>query len=146
MPQKTAKSDVWTAEERAAMKEAVAEAKRAAKRGADEAAGEDDVPAKIAELPEPDRSLAARIHEIVKAAAPALVSKTWYGMPAYARDGKVICFFQAASKFKVRYATFGFQQDAKLDDGAMWPTSYALTELTAGDEERIAELVKKAVR
>jgi uncharacterized protein YdhG (YjbR/CyaY superfamily) len=146
MPQKTAKSDVWTAEERAAMKEAVAEAKRAAKRGADEAAGEDDVLAKIAELPEPDRSLAARIHEIVKAAAPALVSKTWYGMPAYARDGKVICFFQAASKFKVRYATFGFQQDAKLDDGAMWPTSYALTELTAGDEERIAELVKKAVR
>jgi uncharacterized protein YdhG (YjbR/CyaY superfamily) len=144
MAQKTAKSDVWTAEERAAMKEAVAEAKRAAKRGADNAAGEADVLAKIAEMPEPDRSLAARIHEIVKAAVPTLASKTWYGMPAYTKDGKSICFFQAASKFNVRYATFGFQPDARLDDGAMWPNAFAVLELTPEVEERIASLVKQA--
>ena len=144
MAQKTAKSDVWTAEERAAMKEAVAEAKRAAKRGADNAAGEADVLAKIAEMPEPDRSLATRIHEIVKAAVPALASKTWYGMPAYTKDGKSICFFQAASKFNVRYATFGFQPDARLDDGAMWPNAFAVLELTPEVEERIASLVKQA--
>jgi len=144
MAQKTAKSDVWTAEERAAMKEAVAEAKRAAKRGADNAAGEADLIAKIAEMPEPDRSLAARIHEIVKAAAPALASKTWYGMPAYMKDGKTICFFQAASKFNVRYATFGFQPDARLDDGAMWANAFAVLEVTPEVEERITSLVKQA--
>jgi uncharacterized protein YdhG (YjbR/CyaY superfamily) len=140
MAQKTAKFEVWTPEERAAMKDAAAEAKR----GADNLAGEADLLAKIAEMPEPDRSMAARIHEIVKAAAPALASKTWYGMPAYTKDGTLICFFQAASKFKVRYATFGFQPDANLDDGAMWPTAFALMELTAAAEERIAALVKKA--
>ena len=120
---------------------------KAAKRGPRNAkvAGEADLFAKIAEMTEPDRSIAERIHAIVMASAPELAPKTWYGMPAYARDGKVICFFQAASKFKVRYATFGFQPDANLDDGAMWPTSFALTELTAADEARIAELVKKAV-
>jgi len=144
MAPKTAKSDVWTAEERAAMKEAVAEAKRAAKRGADNAAGEADLLAKIAEMPEPDRSMAARIHEIVKAAAPDLASKTWYGMPAYTKDGKSICFFQAASKFNVRYATFGFQPDARLDDGAMWANAFAVLELTPEVEDRIASLVKQA--
>ena len=144
MVQKTTKSDVWTPEEKAAMREAAAEAKRAAKRGADSAAGEADVLAKIAEMPEPDRSMAELIHEIVKAAAPALVSKTWYGMPAYTKDGKSICFFQAASKFNVRYATFGFQPDARLDDGKMWPNAYAVLELTPEVEERIASLVKQA--
>ena len=144
MAQRTAKSGIWTAEERAAMKEAVAEAKRAAKRGADNAAGEADVLAKIAEMPEPDRSMAARIHEIVKAAVPDLASKTWYGMPAYTKDGKSICFFQAASKFNVRYSTFGFQPDARLDDGAMWANAFAVLELTSEVEERIAALVKKA--
>jgi uncharacterized protein YdhG (YjbR/CyaY superfamily) len=144
MAQKTAKSGIWTAEERAAMKEAVAEAKRAAKRGADNAAGEADLLAKIAEMPEPDRSMAARIHEIVKAAAPELASKTWYGMPAYTKDGTLICFFQAASKFNVRYSTFGFQPDARLDDGAMWANAFAVLELTSEVEERIAALVKQA--
>jgi uncharacterized protein YdhG (YjbR/CyaY superfamily) len=126
------------------MKEAVAEAKPAAKRGADNEAGEADLLAKIAEMPEPDRSMAARIHEIVKAAAPALASKTWYGMPAYTKDGKSICFFQPASKFNVRYATFGFQPDARLDDGAMWANAFAVLELTPEVEERIASLVKQA--
>lgn len=144
MVDKIKKTDVWTPEERAAMREAAAEAKRAAKRGADSAAGEADVLAKIAEMPEPDRSMAARIHEIVKAAAPALVSKTWYGMPAYTKDGKSICFFQAASKFNVRYSTFGFQPDARLDDGAMWANAYAVLELTPEVEERIASLVRQA--
>ena len=144
MAQKTAKPDVWTDEERAAMKEAVAEAKRAAKRGADKAAGEADLLAKIAEMPEPDRSMAARIHEIVKAAAPALASKTWYGMPAYTKEGKTICFFQAASKFNVRYATLGFQPDARLDDGAMWANAFAVLDLTPEVEERIASLVRQA--
>ena len=144
MAQKTAKSGIWTAEERAAMKEAAAEAKRAAKRGADSAAGEADVLAKIAEMSEPDRSMATRIHEIVKAAVPELASKTWYGMPAYTKDGKSICFFQAASKFNVRYATFGFQPDARLDDGAMWANAFAVLELTPVVEERIAALVKQA--
>jgi uncharacterized protein YdhG (YjbR/CyaY superfamily) len=144
MAQKTAKSEIWTAEEKAAMKEAVVEAKRAAKRGADDAAGEADVLAKIAEMPEPDRSMAARIHEIVKAAAPELASKTWYGMPAYTKDGKSICFFQPASKFKVRYSTFGFQPDAHLDDGAMWPNAFALLKLTPEVEKRITALVKQA--
>jgi len=144
MAQKTVKPDVWTAEERAAMKEAAAEAKRAAKRGADNAAGEADLLAKIAEMPEPDRSLAARIHEIVKAAVPTLGSKTWYGMPAYTKDGNTICFFQAASKFNVRYATLGFQPDARLDDGAMWANAFAVLELTPEVAERIASLVKQA--
>src|ERR1035437_4408497 len=144
MAQKTAKPDVGSAEERAAMKEAVAESKRAAKRGADNTAGEVDLLAKIAEMPEPDRSMAAHIHEIMKAAAPALASKTWYGMPAYTKDGKTICFFQAASKFNVRYATFGFQPDARLDDGAMWANAFAVLELTPKVEERIASLVKQA--
>ena len=123
------------------MKERAREAKSASSR----ADGERDLLAKIAEMPEPDRSLAERVHAIVMASAPGLLPRTWYGMPAYAKDGKLICFFQAASKFKVRYATFGFQPDANLDDGSMWPTSFALTELTAADEARIAELVKKAV-
>jgi hypothetical protein len=101
--------------------------------------------AKIAEMPEPDRSMAERLHALIKATAPDLVPKTWYGMPAWAKDGKLVCFFQAASKFNVRYATFGFQPDANLDEGSMWPTSFALTELTPADESRIAALVRKAV-
>ena len=144
MAQKTAKSEIWTAEERAAMKEAAAEAKRAAKRGADSAAGEADVLAKIAEMSEPDRSMATRIHEIVKAAVPELGSKTWYGMPAYTKDGKTICFFRPAAKFNERYATFGFQPDARLDDGVMWAKEFAVLELTPEVEERIAALVKQA--
>jgi hypothetical protein len=138
----------FTDEERAAMQERAREVKAAARRGPRAAAadGEADVLAKIAEMPEPDRAMAERIHAIVMAGAPSLSARTWYGMPAYARDGKVICFFQAASKFKVRYATFGFQPDAGLDDGAMWPVAFALTELTAADEARIAALVKQAVR
>jgi uncharacterized protein YdhG (YjbR/CyaY superfamily) len=144
MAQKSAKTETWTPEEKAAMREAAAEAKRAAKRGADNAAGEADILAKIAEMPEPDRSMAARIHEVVKAAAPALGFKTWYGMPAYTKDGKTICFFQAASKFNVRYATLGFQPDARLDDGAMWANAFAVLELTPEVEERIASLVRQA--
>ncbi len=137
----------FTDEERAAMKARAREMKAAARRGprADKADGERAVLAAIAEMSEPDRALAERIHAIVKASAPALAPRTWYGMPAYAKDGKVVCFFQAASKFKVRYATFGFQPDAHLDDGTMWPTGFALTELTAADEARIGALVKKAV-
>jgi uncharacterized protein YdhG (YjbR/CyaY superfamily) len=131
----------FSPEERAAMKERAREMK-AASSAAD---GVRDLLASIAEMPEPDRSLAERVHAIVMASGPDLAPRTWYGMPAYAKDGKVICFFQAASKFKVRYATFGFQPDAKIDDGSMWPVAYALTELTPADEERIAALVKKAV-
>jgi uncharacterized protein YdhG (YjbR/CyaY superfamily) len=140
-------SEGFTDEERVAMKERAQEQKAAARRGprADKADGERDVLAKIAEMPEPDRSIAERVHAIVMASAPGLSPRTWYGMPAYARDGKLICFFQAASKFKVRYATFGFQPDAKVDDGSMWPVAFALTELTAADEARIGALVKKAV-
>jgi uncharacterized protein YdhG (YjbR/CyaY superfamily) len=140
-------ADGWTADERAAMKEHAQELKRAARRSPREAEaeGEKDVLAKIAEMAEPDRSMAERLHALVRATAPTLSPRTWYGMPAYARDGKVICFFQAASKFKVRYATFGFQPDAHLDEGSMWPTAFALTELTADDEARIAALVMKAV-
>jgi uncharacterized protein YdhG (YjbR/CyaY superfamily) len=141
-------AEAFTAEERAAMQERARELK-ATRRGAraGKADGEADVLAKIAEMAEPDRSLAEQVHAIVTASAPGLAPKTWYGMPAYANGaGKVICFFQAASKFKVRYATFGFQPDANLDDGAMWPTAFALTELTPDVEARIAALVKKAVR
>jgi uncharacterized protein YdhG (YjbR/CyaY superfamily) len=136
-----------TDEERAAMKERTQELKAEAGRGrrADKADGERAVLAKIAEMPEPDRALAERLHAIVKASAPDLSPKTWYGMPAYAKDNKVVCFFTPASKFKERYATFGFNAAANLDEGTMWPTSFALTELTAADEARIAALVKKAV-
>ncbi len=137
----------FTAEERAAMKEHAQELKTAARRGprAAEADGESDVLAKIAEMPEPDRALGERLHAIIKASAPALSPRTWYGMPAYAKDGKVVCFFQSAQKFKARYATLGFSDAANLDDGAMWPTAFALTELTAADEARIGALVTKAV-
>ncbi len=136
----------FSKEELAAMKEHLREQKAAAKRGADQAAAEADVLAKIAELPETDRTLAERIHALIKEHAPELSPKTWYGMPAYARDGKVICFFQSAAKFGARYATFGFNDGAHLDDGAMWPTSYAVKDLTPAVEAQIAALVQKAVR
>jgi uncharacterized protein YdhG (YjbR/CyaY superfamily) len=127
----------FTAEERAAMKERARELKSNG--------GAADVLEKITEMPEPDRSMAQRLHALVREAAPELAPRTWYGMPAYARDGKVVCFFQNASKFKARYATFGFSDKANLDDGAMWPNSFALTELTGDVEARITELVKRAV-
>jgi uncharacterized protein YdhG (YjbR/CyaY superfamily) len=141
------KFEGFTDEERGAMKERAQELKAAARRSprgkkADE---ESAVLAKIAELPEPDRAMAERLHAVIKASAPALSPKLWYGMPAYAKDGKVVCFFQSAQKFKTRYATFGFNDTANLDEGAMWPTAFALTELTAADEARIGALVKKAV-
>ncbi len=132
----------FTAAERAAMKERAQELKAEARK----ADGESALLAKIAEMPKADRALAERVHAIVKANAPALMPKTWYGMPAYAKGDKVVCFFQSADKFKSRYATFGFSDQANLDDGAMWPTSFALQKLTAADEKRIAALVKKAVR
>ena len=131
----------FTAEEKAAMKDRVNEMKAAA----DEAEGERAVLAKIAELPEHDRALAKRLHTIIKKSAPALSPRLWYGMPAYAKDGKVVCFFQSAQKFKTRYATFGFSDKAHLDDGALWPVAFALKELTATEEARISALVKKAV-
>ena len=138
--------EVFTDEERAAMKELAQERKASARRGprADKADGESDVLAKIAEMPEPDRTMAERLHAIIKAIAPALSPRTWYGMPAYAKDGDVVCFFQSAQKFKTRYATLGFSDKANLDEGAMWPTSYALTELTAADEAMIGALVNQA--
>jgi uncharacterized protein YdhG (YjbR/CyaY superfamily) len=129
----------FTAEERAAMRERAREAK------AGKGDGESDVLAKIAEMPESDRVMAERLHELIKQTAPDLAPRTWYGMPAYAKDGKVVCFFQSAQKFKSRYATLGFSDKANLDEGAMWPTAFALKELTAADEARIAELVKQAV-
>jgi len=135
----------FTDEEKAAMKERAKELKAEARANKDRAAGENDLLAKIAEMPEPERTMAQRLHEIITASAPALSPKTWYGMPAYAKDGKVVCFFQAASKFNTRYATFGFQHDANLDEGEMWPVSFALKALTATEEERISALVKKAV-
>ncbi|MBP1632245.1 MAG: hypothetical protein H6Q11_533 [Acidobacteria bacterium] len=137
----------FPAEERAAMRERAQELKRAERRGprAARAGGEGDLLAKIAEMPEPDRAMAERLHAIVKVNAPALSPRTWYGMPAYAKDGEVVCFFQSAHKFKTRYATFGFSDKANLDEGAMWPTSFALRELTAPEEARIGALVKKAV-
>jgi uncharacterized protein YdhG (YjbR/CyaY superfamily) len=134
----------FTAEERAAMKERARELK-AEGRGRGKADGERDVLAKIAEMPKSDRVLAERLHAIVTSTAPALSPKTWYGMPAYAKNGKVVCFFQSAHKFKSRYATFGFSDQANLDQGAMWPTSFALKELTAADEKKIVALVKRAV-
>lgn len=137
----------FTAEERAAMRERARELKAAARRGprASKADGESDVLAKIAEMTGLDRALAERIHAIVKDIAPSLTPKTWYGMPAYARNGQVVCFFQSAQKFKARYATLGFNDSTNLDEGAMWPTAFALRELTAADESRIAALIKKAV-
>jgi hypothetical protein len=144
--QKSAKSTAggktskgFTAEERAAMKERIQELK------ADKADGESAVLAKIAEMPEPDRAMGQRLHAIIKAGVPALSPTTWYGMPAYAKNGKVVCFFQSAQKFKARYATIGFSDEANLDEGAMWPTAFALKELTVAVEARIAALVKKAV-
>jgi uncharacterized protein YdhG (YjbR/CyaY superfamily) len=140
-------ANVWTKEERAAMQESARERKAASRRGSvdERAEGERDLRAKIAEMPAAERAMAERIHELVMAAAPSLAPRTYYGMPAYARDGKVICFFQPASKFKVRYSTFGFQPEARIDDGEMWPVAFAVNRLTAADEKRIAALVKKAV-
>ena len=137
----------FTDDERAAMRERAQEVKSAARRGsrATKTDGESDVLAKIAEMGEPDRAMAERLHALIKASAPALLPRTWYGMPAYAMDGKVVCFFQSSQKFKTRYATFGFSDKANLDEDAMWPTSFALKELTADEEARIGALVKKAV-
>ena len=151
--QKSAKSTTgraskgFTAEERAAMKERVEElkAERGGGRSASQAEGESAVLAKIAALPPPDRAMAERLHVIIKANAPALTPKTWYGMPAYAKDGNVVCFFQSAQKFKTRYATLGFSDKAKLDEGHMWPTAFALKELTSAEEGKIGALVKKAI-
>jgi len=131
----------FTAEERAAMKERAQELKAEAEK----ADGERALLAKVAEMQGPDRAMAKRLHAIIKASAPVLSPKTWYGMPAYAKDGKVVCFFQSAEKFKSRYATFGFSDEANIDEGAMWPTSFALMELTAAEEAKIGALVKKAV-
>ncbi|HZE93462.1 MAG TPA: DUF1801 domain-containing protein [Gemmatimonadales bacterium] len=150
---KSAKSTIgkasrgFTDEERTAMRERAQELKAAARRGprAGKADGESEMLAKIAEMPEPDRAMAERLHAIIKASAPALSPRTWYGMPAYAKDGNVVCFFQSAQKFKTRYATFGFSDKANLDEGDMWPTAFALKTLTAADEARIGALVKKAV-
>ncbi len=138
-------SSGFTAEERAAMKERAKELKAEERANRSRAEGETDLLAKIAEMPEPDRSLAQRVHELVTTNAPDLMPRTWYGMPAYTRDGKVVCFFQSAAKFNARYATLGFNDTANLDDGAMWPTSFALKEMTAAVEDKISALVKKAV-
>jgi len=147
--QKSAKSSSakFPDEERGAMKDRVRELKTAARRGPreDKADGESEVLAKIAELPKSDRALGERLHAVIKASAPSLSPRLWYGMPAYAKDGSIVCHFQPAQKFKTRYATLGFSDKAKLDEGAMWPVAFALTELTAGDEARIGALVKKAV-
>src|SRR6478735_7395897 len=144
---KTADANIWTDEERAAMQASARERKAASKRdpAQERAAGEAEVRAKFEEMPQPDRAMGERIHALVVDAVPALVPKTYYGMPAYAKDGKTICFFKPKSKFKVRYATFEFQPDAMVDDGTMWPVAFALTELNAANEARITELVKKAV-
>ena len=143
----TASRKGFTEEERAAMKERVEELKSEERRGgrAQKMDGEQDVLAKIAEMPAADRAMAERIHAIVKASAPGLAPRTWYGMPAYAKDGDVICFFQSSHKFTARYATLGFSDKARLDEGTMWPSAFALKELTAADEAKIAALVKKAV-
>jgi hypothetical protein len=147
-PKKDPGNKGFTDEERAAMKDRVQELKAAARRvpRGDKADGESAVLAKIAEMPEPDRALGKRLHAVIKASAPALSPRLWYGMPAYAKDGNVVCFFQSARKFKTRFATLGFSDKAHLDEGAMWPTAFALTELAAADEARIGALVKKAVR
>jgi hypothetical protein len=138
-------SNVWTDEERAAMKQRAKELKTEARADKEKAEGESQVVAAIAALKEPDRNLAKRLHTLIKSSAPALSTKTWYGMPAYTNDGKIVCFFQPASKFNTRYATLGFNDAANLDEGAMWPVAFALQELTAADEAKIAALVKKAV-
>jgi uncharacterized protein YdhG (YjbR/CyaY superfamily) len=142
---KTPKSETFTAEEKAAMKERAKELKAEARANQSRAEGERDLLAKIAEMPEPERNMATRLHEIITANAPALMPKTWYGMPAYAKDGKVVCFFQSAQKFNTRYATLGFSDQANLDDGNIWPTAFALKELTPKVEDQIAALIKKAV-
>jgi uncharacterized protein YdhG (YjbR/CyaY superfamily) len=139
------KSKAFTDEEQAAMRERAQELKAEARANNKKADGESDLLAKIAEMQQPDRAMAERLHAIIKASAPALSPKTWYGMPAYAKDGKVVCFFQSAKKFNSRYATFSFSDEANLDEGAMWPTSFALKELTATEEARISALVKRAV-
>ncbi|MCI0633475.1 MAG: DUF1801 domain-containing protein [Actinobacteria bacterium] len=139
---RTGTSNKFTAEERAAMKERAKELKAAKNKEEDERA----LLAKIAEMPAPDRAMAERLHAIITKSAPSLSPKTWYGMPAYAKDDQIVCFFKSADKFKSRYATFGFEESANLDEGAMWPTSFALKELTAADERKIGALVKKAVR
>jgi hypothetical protein len=139
------KSGGFTDEERAAMKERARELKAARRANKDKADGETDVLARIAEMQEPDRDMAERLHAIIKASAPDLTPKTWYGMPAYARDGKIVCFFQSAQKFNTRYATIGFNDGANLDEGGLWPVAFALKELTAVEEARIGALVKKAV-
>lgn len=142
----TQKSAGFTKEEKAAVKERAKELKAEERAQKNREAGESDLLEKLAEMPEPERAMATRLHALIKASVPDLFPKTWYGMPAYAnQDGKVICFFQAASKFNTRYATLGFQHDANLDEGAMWPTAYALVELTAAAESKIAALVQKAV-
>src|SRR5688572_28490645 len=153
MPAKTAKKatasptsgDVMCDVEKAALRETIRERKAQAKHAGDREAGLKDLLAKIAEMPASDRVMAERVHEIVTKNAPELLPSTWYGMPAYKRNGKVVCFFQAADQFTARYATFGFDQEASLDEGSMWPTAYALTKLTAADEKKIAAMVKKAV-
>ena len=148
MPSKSAASDnVWTEEERAAMRESARERKASSRRDPEQerAQGEQDLRDCIAKMPDDDRAMAERVHELVMAAVPAFVPRTYYGMPAYARDGKVICFFQAKSKFKVRYSTFGFQPEARLDDGEMWPIAYAVDKLTPAVESRITELARKSV-
>ncbi len=142
---KTTANKGFTADERAAMKERAKELKAEARANQDREAGERDLLAKIAEMPKADRVLAERFHAIVTTNAPDLMPKTWYGMPAYAQDGKVVCFFKSADKFKSRYATIGFEETAHLDDGTMWQTSFAVTKLTPADEKKIAALVKKAV-
>ena len=144
-PDADGSSGVFTSEEKAAMKERAAEVKAENKRGKSREADEANVLAKIAELTEPDRSLATRLHEIILEAAPELSPKTWYGMPGYAKDGKVLVFFQGADKFKTRYATLGFNDNARLDDGSMWANAFALTELTDADEKKVAELIRRAV-
>ena len=141
---KSAKSTTFTVEERAAMKDRAHELKAEARANKDKADGESAVLATIAAMPEPDRALGVRLHAIIKAGAPVLSPRLWYGMPAYAKDGKVVCFFQSAQKFKTRYATFGFSDEANLDEGALWPTAFALKELTAAEETTIGALVKKA--
>ena len=145
--QSSKKTNVWTDEERAAMQESARERKASSRRGKgdERAEGEADIRAKIAEMPESERAIAERLHALVTDSAPVLVPRTYYGMPAYSKDGKTICFFQPPSKFKVRYWTFGFQPEATLDDGDMWPNAYALIKLTPKVEAQIAELVKKAV-
>jgi hypothetical protein len=140
------KAEGFTDEERAAMKERAKELKAEARASKNKAEGESDLLAKIAEMPEPERTMATRLHAIITASAPDLAPKTWYGMPAYAKDGKIVCFFQSAAKFQSRYATLGFNDAANLDEGAMWPTSFALKELTAAEEEKITALVQQAVR